>query len=200
VTFLASGVQVPAATAEMSLISRIGQLARAHRHAALIEMAATVTPSSPSVRAAYFVARYYSDPKHERRRFVDEFPTARTEAFELYIVTPSILPDHRTYPFDSLAEFARKGDGEAVRKLELVAANSDGGFGEFISTALGETARARPSAVLFELASLPQGIADRVARNPIPWCESAKSIANVAPKSTGIARLQRIIRTSSARC
>lgn len=94
---------------------------------------------SPDTRYVFYLASYIADPKNNAETFVKTFPTS-SDAVMGYIytlelaqsrdgvrLTPSFL-----YSFSELGKLAVEGHPEAVQKMYLITAHSDGVVKEFV--------------------------------------------------------------------
>lgn len=200
IVLVLAGAQGVGSTADMTLVSEIGAIARAHDVRALHRVANRVALShSRRVTSMYIVGRHFADPKVDYA-FVRDFPTDIESITAMYALTPTVIGRHGTYAFDQLAIVAERGESAAVEKLIKVVSNADGAAGEFAAERLSVVTRERPSTVLSVMSKLPKSTLDRVVQNPLPWCDSARKLQAVVPQTRSMKQLQARIQVSSRRC
>lgn len=116
---------------------------------------------SPDTRYAFYLALYIAAPKDNASMFVHNFPTS-SDAVMGYIynlelaqnrdgarLTPSFL-----YAFSQLGKLAFDGNLEAVQKMYLITANSDGAVKEVVCEELTHIIANDPITSLNELNKL----------------------------------------------
>jgi len=138
-------------------IDAIFQMAKRRDTASLENMKASVdSRSDRSLSIAYSLALYLAAPEKYEDQFVTNFPEDYEGVmldlyrFEEEHRTPSFL-----FSFDALGRIAEHGNAQAMRKLVLAAAHSDGVVAEALCEVLGRLISERPRETRAALQKLP---------------------------------------------